>query len=136
MKRVLLSAAILCSCAHSAGGQQPSQLQPAALASPSRADVQTICHQLTSQFVAAVEQRKFEDALQLLSVSLQARYSAERLALDYANEPLAAERVQRIKLSLHEPFKVTGGQAELPLPGARSFKLIREPEGWRIAALE
>ena len=88
------------------------------------------------RFVKATASRDFKAALGLLSAPLRARYTPERLASDFDLEPLAKERLARIETALSLPITMSGGHATLPLAGTRVVKLVREDDGWHIAALE
>lgn len=88
------------------------------------------------RFVAAAERRDFQTAYAMLSGPLRDRYTPERLAHDFDNEPLAKERLARIRAALAQPFAVTPAKAVLQLGAANAFTMSHEADGWRVASLE
>ncbi len=106
--------------------------RPSVVVAEADADLRAVM----AHFVTACEHHDFEQVYDLLSASLQARYTPERLQRDYLAEPLAAERVARLKRALHEPFTRSADHAELRLPAGHLFALVREGDAWRVAALE
>lgn len=89
-----------------------------------------------AHFLDAVEASDWATAWSLLSDPLRARYTPERLREDFQREPLATERLRRARLTLKGPAKVTGPEAEFPLGEERAVRLVRETDGWRVAAIE
>lgn len=88
------------------------------------------------RFVSAAEKKDFESAYGQLSGALRARYTPQRLASDFSAEPLAVERLARVKAALAAPLRVIGNSAELPLGDGRAFRLVKEDGEWKVAALE
>ena len=87
-------------------------------------------------FLAAVEAVEWDSAWSLLSSSLRARYTPERLREDFQREPLAAERLRRARLAVKGPVQVSEAGAEFPLGDERAVRLTREAGKYRVAALE
>lgn len=123
---------LLCGCATSTSVGGPSVVSRA----PVAADEQRQLRALSAAFVASAQARHFDDVLQMLSSAWKARYTAERLARDFDADPLTRERLDRVHSTLASDFRVFENEAVLPLPGGRCFRLVREADGWRIAALE
>lgn len=88
------------------------------------------------RFLAATQKRDFEAAWRLLAEPLRDRYTPKRLKADFEAEPLAEERLTRIRLAVDLPFRVEGRRAFLKLSEGRVLELVQEPTGWHIAALE
>ena len=93
-------------------------------------------HVTLQQFIEAVDQRDFTAARALLSSPWRAQYTAERLQADYAADPLAPERMKRLKAAVALPASTQDPHAELQLDPGRAVKLVREEGGWKISALE
>ncbi|WNG22168.1 hypothetical protein F0U63_24515 [Cystobacter fuscus] len=91
---------------------------------------------LLTRFLDATEAADWETAWSLLSSSLRARYTPERLREDFQREPLAAERVRRARLAVKGPVEVTEGGAAFPLGEQRAVRLTREAGEYRVEALE
>jgi hypothetical protein len=91
---------------------------------------------LLTRFLDAAEAADWETAWSLLSSSLRARYTPERLREDFQREPLAAERVRRARLAVKGPVEVTEGGAAFPLGEQRAVRLTREAGEYRVEALE
>jgi hypothetical protein len=91
---------------------------------------------LVQRFVDAAEKHDFDTAWRLLAEPLRDRYTPERLKADFEAEPLAGERLSRIRRALDQSFRVEGRRAFLELTGGRVLELVQEPTGWRVAALE
>ena len=89
------------------------------------------------RFLDAVKADDWNTTWSLLSEPLRARYTPERLRADFRQEPLATERVRRVRLALEKgQVRVTATGAELPLGEDRAVLLVREAGEYRIAALE
>ncbi len=88
------------------------------------------------RFLAAVDARDFERAYSFLAQRWRARYTPARLKEDFAAEPAAAERLERIRAALAAPLAVTAEGAELPLGEGRAVRLTREADSYKVAALE
>lgn len=88
-------------------------------------------------FLEASERREFDAVWRLLSSDLRARYTPQRLAKDFGAEPLASERLARARAGLQATeLDVDGDRASLPLGTERAVTLVRERDGWKVAALE
>jgi hypothetical protein len=88
------------------------------------------------QFLAAAEAADFQTAYSLLSGSWRAVYTPQRLREDFAQEPLAVERLQRARAALIQGPTVRGEQAEFPVGPGRAVRLVREANSYRVASLE
>jgi hypothetical protein len=88
--------------------------------------------EIARRFVAALDARDFAAAHSLLFKPLRERYSVERLAADFAAEPLAAPRLEKVRAHLDAPLH----DGALEWGPGRFLRLAREGEGWRIASLE
>lgn len=113
----------------------PDVPAPVAHAAPRPTD-EADARAVIARFLEAVDARKFADALALLSGDLQRRYTAQRLEQDFDAEPLAKERVERIRGAMKRELELGGAAARLPLAEGRAMTLVHEQAGWRIAALE
>ena len=91
---------------------------------------------LAEAFLQAAERGDHRAVWKLLAPELRARYVPERLAADFAVEPLAKERLARVRAALDQGFTVRGDQATLALGAGRAFVLVKEQGAWRVAALE
>ncbi len=88
-------------------------------------------------FLDAVEQGDFAAAYGLLSSSWRQRYTPDRFAADFKAEPLSKERLKRARAALTGAQVVLReGAAEYPISQGRAVQLVREPEGFRVVALE
>lgn len=103
---------------------------------PPPVDPQVAVRAVIQSFITATEARHFDQVYALLSRPLRARYSVKQLARDFGADPLASERIARLKLKSTAPLLETKESASLEWSAGRSLRLVREPEGWRIAALE
>jgi hypothetical protein len=89
------------------------------------------------QFLEAAGRGDFEAAFRLLASPLRARYTPARLASDYAAvRGLAQDKLARLRASLGADWRIGADEACLRVGEGKSARLVREPEGWRIAALE
>lgn len=88
------------------------------------------------RFLAVAEAARFDELLPLLAAPLRARYTPERLRADFAAEPLAGERLRRLRTALQGAYVQEGSRAWFPLGEGRAFLLEREGDAWRVAALE
>jgi hypothetical protein len=91
---------------------------------------------LLRAFVDHARAGEMAAVLPLLAAPLRTRYDAERLAEDHA----AAEGLEGLLDAMEAALAagglvVDGEGARLPIGGGRSVRLVREGEGWRIAAL-
>lgn len=87
-------------------------------------------------FVVAVDAGRFDQAVAMLSKSWRARYSAERFASDFAIDPIARIRLERIRARLGDAVVIDGSRASLTWAEGRSVRLEREDDRWTISALE
>ena len=93
--------------------------------------------QVLAEFIAAAEAGEFGRAYQLLSGEWRARYTPARLEQDFADEPLAKERLERARGALSRGARLVGAEvAEFPIGGDRAVRLVREQGDFRVAALE
>lgn len=119
-----------------APGPTPIRLAPApVVATPAAEDLGRPVREVLAAFLLATEARRFEQVRALLSRPLRQRYPVERLERDFGAEPRAAERLAQIQ-KCAAPLLVSPESASLEWAPGRSLRLVREPEGWRIAALE
>lgn len=87
-------------------------------------------------FLAAVDAQDFDKAYRRLSAPLRARYTPERLKADFATEPKAKERLDRIRASLDGKWQLTADGATLPLGEGKRVKLTREGGDLFVGAIE
>jgi hypothetical protein len=133
---------LLGACAHSAQG-------PARQASPHPAPrppaespaVEGAVRELLRAFCDGAERGDFEAVHALLSTPLRERYTVKHLAEDFAREPLAAERIERLRAALTpgpavRGLTVRGAAASLPIDAERAVELVKEGLAWRVATLE
>jgi hypothetical protein len=92
--------------------------------------------QALERFVGAVDRRDFQQAYLLLSQSWRERYTPQRLEKDFAQEPLARERVERARAALAGPCAVTADGADFPLGDGKAVRLVKEGGAYKVAALE
>ncbi len=88
------------------------------------------------RFLQAAEASDFEAAWAQLSSALRARYTPSQLAADFQAEPQAKARLERARASLAQGPRVEGDEAFFDLGEGRAVRLVREGDGWRVAALE
>ncbi len=91
---------------------------------------------VVQRFLDATERHDFETAYQTLSSRLRDRYTPGRLATDFEAEPLAKERIERIRASLTHAFTVTSTTAVLRLGQTKALTLVREDGAWSILEIE
>jgi hypothetical protein len=88
-------------------------------------------------FLDAAGAGDFTAAYALLAGPLRERYTPEALARDFRAEPEAASRLARARAALARPAeRASDAEARFPLGPQRAVRLVREPDGWRVAALE
>jgi hypothetical protein len=87
-------------------------------------------------FLDAAQKGDFEAAHRLLAAPWRLRYSPQRLAEDFKAEPQARDRLERARMALSAEPVWTPEGAQFPLGEGREVRLTREPEGFRVAALE
>lgn len=110
--------------------------EPVVVAAPTSPDESRAVREVVERFLDAAEAGKFADALALLAEPVRSRYSVERIEVDFAADPSAKARVARVRAALAGEIGVRADVAVLPLEGGRRLRAVREPGGWRIAALE
>jgi hypothetical protein len=132
--RRLTGLLLLLACAHA---PPPAPVAPALPAPPPVAAPKVDpARDTIDRFLAAARGGRFEEALALLARPLRERYgAAERLAADFKAEPLAGERLEQLART-SAPAIVAGDTASLEWSPGRRLRLVREPDGWRVAALE
>ncbi|MFZ5471793.1 MAG: hypothetical protein ACOZIN_20380 [Myxococcota bacterium] len=92
--------------------------------------------EVLARFLDAVEAGDFPAAYAMLSGAWRARYTPERLAEDFAAEPLARERVARARAALFAEWVWKGDVAEASVGDGKAVKLLREAGAFKVAALE
>jgi hypothetical protein len=88
------------------------------------------------RFVTAVRSGQFDDAWRCLSVGLRARYTPDSLARDFRTEPSAGARLEGAVVAAEGIAVKEGDTVRFPLPEGGAVVVLREKEGWRLAALE
>ncbi len=91
--------------------------------------------QVVETFLAAVAAKDFGAALAVLGPPWTGRYSAERLARDFAAEPLGSERVERLARALPK-LRVDGAAAVIPLDEGSAATLALIDGTWKLITLE
>jgi hypothetical protein len=105
----------------------PELFGPAAADRPAEAVV---------RFAAAVRAGRFDQAWELLSLPLRARYTPELLSRDFRAEPTATARLERALVAVEGVPVGEGATVRYPLGGGGAVVLLHEPGGWRLEALE
>ncbi len=129
---------LLGGCAHPAGTPAAARPCPAcpACEAPLR-DAALGPRGALDQFLKAAERGDFEAVYRLLASPLRARYTPARLASDFsAVRGLAQDKLARLRACPQSAWRVAADQAFLPVGDGKSARLVREPDGWRLAALE
>ncbi|MBI5066631.1 MAG: hypothetical protein HZB56_00205 [Deltaproteobacteria bacterium] len=124
MRSLALASALLLSCAAA------PRAAPAGAARP---------EVVLEQFAAAVEEGRWSEAWPLLSAAWRARTTPARLAADWtASGPVGPEAAARVRALLAAGTALAVGprEASLAVGQGRQARLVREPEGWRVEALE
>lgn len=88
------------------------------------------------RFVASTEAGDFETAFSLLAGPLRARYSVARLREDFQRDPLARQRLERLRRALNRRSAVDEEGASFPVEGGGAARLVREEGEYRIASIE
>ena len=88
------------------------------------------------RFAAAVRAGHFDQARSCLGATLRERYTAELLARDYRSVPTAAARLERALVAVEGVPVVDGDAVRFPLSGGGAVVVRREPDGWKLEALE
>ncbi|MBL8921860.1 MAG: hypothetical protein JNJ54_23585 [Myxococcaceae bacterium] len=136
MKSAVLLGAVVTGCVTTDFVRQPDPKPCVDAPRATGAPAEQAIREALASFVAAVDAKDFGAALELLAGSWRKRYSAERLARDFAAEPRGVHLVDRLKSSLAAPFTISGERATLPLGAGRAARLVHESAGWRIASLD
>lgn len=128
MRRLALLLAVLPACA--------TPPAPRPTPPPLEAPAASEARRTLEAFLASAKERRFEDVLPLLARPLRERYgTAERLARDFAADPVAAERVERAARAV-AALRESADEARLEWAPGRVLRLVREPDGWRVATLD
>ena len=109
----------------------PTKPAPVVAAEPAAA-----VRAVVEAFIVAIEAGRFDQVWPLLAQPLRERYSVESLARDFGADPLAGARIAELKHKSNAPLVEGKESASLPWAAGRSLRLVKEPDGWRIAALE
>ena len=91
------------------------------------------------RFCAAVDRERWGEAYPLLSARWRARETPARLASDLAAAgPVGRDAVRRVRslLAAGAALAVRADAATLAVGADRAARVVREPEGWRVDALE
>ncbi|MFO0600361.1 MAG: hypothetical protein U0228_33940 [Myxococcaceae bacterium] len=86
-------------------------------------------------FLAAANEKRFEQVRTYLSRPLRDRYSPAALQRDFDAEPVAKDRLRMIAAHL-DALVARGEQASLEWAPGHTLLLLREPDGWRVASLD
>jgi hypothetical protein len=105
-------------------------------APPAGAPSPEAASRVLADFIAAAEVGDFSRVYHLLSGEWRARYTPRRLEQDFADEPLARERLERARGALSRGARVDGEVAEFPIGDGRAVRLVREHGDFRVVALE
>ncbi len=111
---------------------EPTKPEPTVLL----ADSQAAARAVLDAFITAAVARRFDQVLPLLARPLRERYSVARLERDFGADPLASARLAELKHKANGPLVEGKDSASLAWASGRWLRLVKEPEGWRIAALE
>jgi hypothetical protein len=126
-----LAAAAACALA-CAGAERPFPPPPSGTGDAAAREV-------LGRFARALEAGRFDEAHALLSARWRAAYTPGRLALDWqgagAGGREAARRVLA-RLEARDPVDREGAAARLAVGAGRAARVVVEPGGWRVDALE
>ena len=89
-----------------------------------------------SSFVEDALSHRFDLAYPLLAASLRDRYTPQTLERDFGLDPNATVRLERARKALQSPPERQGDEVTFRLENGWTVRLVREPMGYRIAALE
>jgi len=87
-------------------------------------------------FIQASENGQFELAYRLLAQPWRARYTPDQLKRDFELEPRSKDLLARARAALAEGGTTRGDLTEYPIGNGRAVRVVREPEGFKISALE
>lgn len=123
----LLLALLLPACA-TAPSVPPRPPAEAADPAPARALV---------AFLDAVDADRFDEAYGLLSGRWRPRLTPERLRDDRVEGgALAGDRLARARIAAAGPVRREGDRAGFPIGEGKAVRLVLEPSGWKVDALE
>jgi hypothetical protein len=88
------------------------------------------------RFATAVRAGHFDQARNCLGAALRERYTAELLERDYRSLPSAAARLERALVAVEGLPVVDGEAVRFPVSGGGAVVVRREPDGWKLEALE
>ncbi len=132
--RAVAGALVLVACAHEqpvVSEPRPTPPAPVTAEAPGLG-VEAEARVTVTTFLEAAERRDFAAAYGLLAGALRDRYTPQRLEADFDAEPLAKERLARIRASLQAPMAISASRASLSLGAQKSFTLIREAGQWKV----
>ncbi len=89
-----------------------------------------------ARFLDAAEAGDFEAAWRMLAGEWRARYTPARLAKDFADEPLAKDRLARARAALEGEWAWRGDEVELDLGEGKAVRLRREGGAFKVVSLE
>lgn len=87
-------------------------------------------------FVSSVEKGDFAKAYALLSGDWRARYTPERFKADFQASPENRDRLSRAKAALNGSPEHVGNEVRFNIGDGRAVRLVREGDGYRVAAIE
>jgi protease-4 len=87
-------------------------------------------------FIQASESGQFELAYRLLAQPWRARYTPDQLKRDFELEPRSRDLLSRARAALAEGGTPRGDLTEYPIGNGRAVSVVREPEGFKVSALE
>ncbi len=87
-------------------------------------------------FIQASENGQFELAYRLLAQPWRARYTPDQLKRDFELEPRSKDLLARARAALAEGGTTRGDLTEYPIGNGRAVRVVREPEGFKVSALE
>lgn len=129
----LAAALLLCACA---AGPRPAtgDTQAAQPATRLSADAP---REALARFLDAASRGDFEASWRLLSSPLRERYTPARLAEDFAAvRTSAGESLARARAALASEPRLDERSADFPISERKAVRLVRENDGWKVAALE
>jgi hypothetical protein len=126
-------------CAPGRVGQAPATRPPEAASPSPRPDAPAAAGAVLRRFVAGLEAGRWTEAWTLLSARWRATTTPTGLAADFRTAgSVAREEVERVTalLASGTPLSVQGGDAWLVIGAGQRARLVAEPGGWRVDALE
>ncbi len=128
---VLLAGLGGCSSPRMGGATAPGEMGPVSLPQAAMGPDEAL-----RQFIQASEGGEFERAYRLLAQPWRARYTADQLKRDFELEPRSKDLLLRARAALAEGGTTRGDLTEYPIGNGRAVRVVREPEGFKISALE